>query len=175
MSELRDALKQRLLPGETIKTALERVRIHFARSGFINPLEKSFAWGGSFGAVALTDRRLVAIWREQDDGWGSFQCKAVYALIEMPGNDRASIKVEPGVVLQCPGGIAIILSSREDRQEIRDFASRALLDLNDPPQQDDVLAAVESEREAEADTEEYFEAQAKAEEEEEQRKRDLLL
>lgn len=110
MSTIQAFLTKRLWPQEQLLQVAENLSLSFAFVPHVNPMAN---YPTSLpGALALTNRRLLAAWMETPQAWKYLHIPALNYASERPL--RADKPTWPyQVVLQIPGGLGLVAQTHE--------------------------------------------------------------
>jgi hypothetical protein len=113
-SQIHSAFKKRLLPGEQLIAVVENLSFGFHFVPHIIPTGNYPA--GLHGALALTNRRVIALWQETRQSWKWLHIPALNSVSERPlRSDKPSWPCQ--AIMMLPGGIGLVVQTRQPSAE----------------------------------------------------------
>jgi hypothetical protein len=109
MSTWTEAFEARLIPGEKLLAVVKNLEFSLGFVPNVTPTENYSAY--LCGALALTNRRLIAVWQE-GKGWKWFHIPALNSVSERPRRpDKPSWPHQ--AIVMVPGGIGLIVQTQK--------------------------------------------------------------
>lgn len=113
-SQLYSAIEQKLRPGERLIAVVENLHLSFLMVPNVLPIQNYPA--GLSGVLALTNRRVIALWAEAPQSWKWLHIPALNSVSERPlRSDRPSWPYQ--AILMIPGGIGLVVQTQQPNAE----------------------------------------------------------
>ncbi len=113
-SQIYSAVEHKLLPGEQLIAVVENVSFNFSFVPHVIPTQN---YPTHFsGALALTSRRVIALWAETQQGWKWLHIPALNSVSERPlRSDKPNWPYQ--AILMIPGGIGLVVQTQQPNAE----------------------------------------------------------
>lgn len=109
-SQVSSIVEQKLLSGERLIAVVENVSFSFLFVPHVIPTQNYPT--GLNGALALTSRRVIALWAETQQGWKWLHIPALNSVSERPLRaDKPSWPYQ--AILMIPGGIGLVVQTQQ--------------------------------------------------------------